>query len=423
MAVLLRNNAISKLAGSIDSSQTIISVTEGDGDRFPSPGGGDWFPLTIESISGGSVTREIVKCTSRDGATLTVERAQEGTTAEEFLSGDRVELRYTAAVHDALKSLIGENTTAIGELAAVTATAFMKADGSQPAWTAPASSTLETASAIALVVGSTIVQIDAGTSVTLPTLSNGTDYTIYAFADGTLEAVDADDPAPAESRMVGGFHVFLTGEIAEKSLWDLRWLPDCPNPRGMTMTPAYEWGDIYMMDVDYGIFGYSRPNVTIADENDRPIIPDYYGGDGVARYGSMSWWVAVDLAAAAGKRLFTYPGFTAAAYGVVERQAVGTDPVTTQHQAGHRSACGLEQATGVMHQWGQDIAATAGSSWQNIAEGRGDVYASSLKAVLLGAYWSRGSNAGSRASTWSSAPDNSNGTLGSRAACGHLNLS
>ncbi|MCO7248177.1 hypothetical protein, partial [Halomonas sp. Mc5H-6] len=310
-----------------------------------------------------------------------------------------------------------------GTAVAVTPSGFTKSDSSQPAWVAPTSTTLETASDLVIIVASTIINVDASTAIVLPTLSNGTDYTIYALADGSLEAVDADDLAPADSRAVGGFHVFLTGEIAERSLWDLRWLPNAPNPRGMVLTPANEWGDIYMMDVDYGILGYSRPNVTIADDSDRPIIPSIYGGNGVDRYGSMSWWVSADLAAAAGKRRFAYAGFTAAAYGVVERQAVGTDPGTTQHQPGHRSACGLEQATGVMWQWGDDVAATGGSGWQNITEGRGDVYASNLKAVLLGAAWSNGSNAGSRASSWNYAPDNSFSYIGSRAACDHLNLS
>jgi len=38
-------------------------------------------------------------------------------------------------------------------------------------------------------------------------------------------------------------------------------------------------------------------------------------------------------------------------------------------------------------------------------------------AVLLGANWSNGANAGSRASNWNNAPSNSNNNIGSRAVC------
>lgn len=43
-------------------------------------------------------------------------------------------------------------------------------------------------------------------------------------------------------------------------------------------------------------------------------------------------------------------------------------------------------------------------------------------AVLLGANWNNGSNAGSRASNWNNAPDNSNSNIGSRAACDHYRI-
>lgn len=321
---------------------------------------------------------------------------------------------------------IGDNQEAISNLNTrfinVTSTTFLKQDGSLPAWSADGT-TLETATPLAFSLGDDVITLAAGTPITLPALTNGTDYYIYAADDSTLQAVPADDAAPTESRLVGGFHAFDAGDgIAERSLWDLNWRPKC-NPRAMVLSPDNRvWADIYLMDVEYGLHGYSRLGQQIADDDDRPTMPEMYGGDGVATYGSMSWWVAVDLATAAGKRLPLYPEFTAFAYGVVERQAVGTDPGTTQHQAGHRSACGVEQATGVHWQWGANVAATGGSSWLNIAEGRGDVYASNLKAVRLGAYWSHGSYAGSRASYWNSAPSYSGAHTTARGVCDHVNL-
>jgi hypothetical protein len=275
-------------------------------------------------------------------------------------------------------------------------------------------------------VGTALVTIAAGTAVTLPALFNGTDYTIYANADGTLEAVDADSAAPASSRTAGGFHSFANGGIASRSLWDPSWRPSSPSPRAMVHDPKCGiWADIYLMDTQYGVNGYSRNGAQIADDGSRPVIPDAYDGNGSSVYGSMSWWVAVDLASAAGKRLPFYTEFTSIAYGVVERQAVGTDPVTTKHQAGHRSAIGCEQITGVLYQWGADIngtSATGSASWSDRAEGRGDIYTNSIRAPLFGANWSDGSFSGSRASKWNFQPEISIGGLSARGVCAHLNL-
>lgn len=313
------------------------------------------------------------------------------------------------------------------QFAAVTATAFIKADGGQPAWTAPTGTTLETASDLALVVGSQVIQVAAGTPISLPSLSAGTDYTIYASGEGSLQALTAASSAPSGQRAVGGFHASAGGaSIVATSLWDLNWRPAAPSPRAMVLSlDGRIWADIYLMDTQYANNGYSRNGAQIADGGSRPVIPAAYGGNGSSTYGSMSWWVAVDLATAAGKRLPHYQEFIALAYGVVERQAAGTDPGTTQHQAGHRSACGVEQATGVMWQWGADIngtSATGSVSWQDIAEGRGDVYTHSIHSPLFGAVWINGSRAGSRASHWNVSPSFSHSHIGARGVCDHVNL-
>ena len=318
---------------------------------------------------------------------------------------------------------IATNALDIASLVAVTATAFMKADGSQPAWTAPTTSTLETASTLAIVVGSTVVEIASGTAVTLPALAAGTDYTLYASDAGALQAVDADSAAPAGERKVGGFHASAgASEIVTNSLWDLNWRPKA-SPRAMVLDPGGSvWGDIYLTDVEYTLYGYSRNGQQIADDSDRPILPATVGGDGTTLCPSASWWQFLDIIYAAGKRYAIYEELVSLAYGVVERQAVGTDPGTTQHQAGHRSACGAEQITGVMQQWFSGASATDGSTYLDIAEGRGDVYASNMKAPRFGAYWSNGSSAGSRASHWTLAPDISSSPFGARALSDHLNL-
>lgn len=94
MAVLFTNNAASTLASGISSGATSLSVATGAGALFPSPSGGDFFYATLVDASNNI---EIVKCTARSVDTMTVVRAQEGTTARSYSTGDKFELRTTAA--------------------------------------------------------------------------------------------------------------------------------------------------------------------------------------------------------------------------------------------------------------------------------------------------------------------------------------
>lgn len=296
---------------------------------------------------------------------------------------------------------------------------IQKSDSSVPA-VELSGSNLVASQDFKVLVGDSVVSFSAGASVTLPTLVSATDYKVYATSTG-LEAVAWDSAAPANSTEIGGFHVYhTTGTINPNSIWDLKFRPPC-SPRGMTRYGRL-WVDIYLMDTDYGINGYSRGDATIADGSSPPKIPTAFGGDGTTTYGSLTWYEAWDLANNAGKRLPFYGEFTGFAYGVVEQQAVGTDPVTTKYQAGHRSACGVEQATGVMWQWGADIQGNVGGGWAAITDGRGSVHHSGISAVVLGANWGDGAYAGSRASFWYFAPSNSFSDIGARAACDHLIL-
>lgn len=95
MAALVTNNASATLASGIISSATSIALTAGQGALFPSPAGSDYFYATLVDSSNNI---EIVKCTARSTDTLTVTRAQEGTTARAYSAGDRLELRPTAAL-------------------------------------------------------------------------------------------------------------------------------------------------------------------------------------------------------------------------------------------------------------------------------------------------------------------------------------
>ena len=94
MAALYTNNASTILASGITNSATSLTVSSGQGSKFPSPTGIDYFMCTLQGISGTPV--EIVKVTARSTDTFTIVRAQEGTTASAFSANDIVELRITA---------------------------------------------------------------------------------------------------------------------------------------------------------------------------------------------------------------------------------------------------------------------------------------------------------------------------------------
>jgi hypothetical protein len=90
---LFTNNPSSLLASGITNVSSTLALTPGTGTLFPSPGAGQIAVVTVEDVSGNI---EIMWCTSRSADSLTVTRAQEGTTALTFASGSRVELRVTA---------------------------------------------------------------------------------------------------------------------------------------------------------------------------------------------------------------------------------------------------------------------------------------------------------------------------------------
>lgn len=93
--ILFKNNAYSTLASGISDVATTLSVQTGHGDRFPTVAGTDIAYITLED-SGGN--REIVKVTARTGGSdsMTIVRAQEGTSARAWSAGDVVEQRITA---------------------------------------------------------------------------------------------------------------------------------------------------------------------------------------------------------------------------------------------------------------------------------------------------------------------------------------
>ena len=92
---LYANNAVTTLAANASSGTT--SLTVASSAAFPALSGGNWFVATLEHIVSGIVTaQEIVKVTAVSGTTWTVVRAQEGTSAAAWVSGDTIALLPTA---------------------------------------------------------------------------------------------------------------------------------------------------------------------------------------------------------------------------------------------------------------------------------------------------------------------------------------
>ena len=107
MAVKVANNAYSTLAASITSSATSVTLTTGEGARFPALTSPDYFYATLLDSANNL---EIVKVTARSTDVLTVVRGSESTTARAYTAGDRIELRITAGVLDAIAEMGGGAT-------------------------------------------------------------------------------------------------------------------------------------------------------------------------------------------------------------------------------------------------------------------------------------------------------------------------
>lgn len=102
MTQVFKNNAFASLAAELSAAGTLATLAAGQGARFPAPSGGDHFLATLILLDGnGAETAwEVVKCTARATDGLTIERAQEGTTARIWPVGSRLEMRVTAGTLD-----------------------------------------------------------------------------------------------------------------------------------------------------------------------------------------------------------------------------------------------------------------------------------------------------------------------------------
>lgn len=107
--LLLKNNAYSVLAAALTNSDTTLVVQTGHGDRFPVVAAPDTALLTLQDASNNI---EIVRITARTAGSdsMTIQRAQDGTTARSWNIGDVAEIRLPLGVVAPLQVLDGASS-------------------------------------------------------------------------------------------------------------------------------------------------------------------------------------------------------------------------------------------------------------------------------------------------------------------------
>jgi len=312
---------------------------------------------------------------------------------------------------------------------------FKKTNSSTVIFTKTGNFTVDTSQEFYAEAGGSLLTIASGTAITMPSATTGTDYAVWLKTDGTLEATtNFTSPPATDARKIGGFHYAAggnaaaqaggnsTAQINEYSFWDLSFRPACDDPRGMTLVAGSFWSDIYLLNTNPDVNGTSKYGETIADGSSPPVIPATLGGNGSTTYGSLTWFEAMSIATAMGKKAFTQPQFMTAMYGVTEESNAGSDPGSTGLDAPRTSRWGVMQATGNLSIWAQDRGGPyAGESWDANTEGFGSEY-NAPNVPRLGGYWARGVYAGSRSSIWDTSASHSISDIGMRLLADHLQV-
>lgn len=111
MPQIFVNNCVGALSSGITAVDTTMTLV--DAALFPAPGA-DFYLLTLIQLSvetGKESAWEVVRVTSKAGNTLTIERAQEGTTALDWPTLTGVEMRVTAGTLNDLQEVTFSEVT------------------------------------------------------------------------------------------------------------------------------------------------------------------------------------------------------------------------------------------------------------------------------------------------------------------------
>jgi hypothetical protein len=115
------------------------------------------------------------------------------------------------------------------------------------------------------------------------------------------------------------------------------------------------WADIWCTGVNYNTSGSSHKGDIICDGASPAVRSPSLGGNGVTKYGSLTWWEASEITSYVGKTLLSADDYAIAGYGATEAASFGVDPVVNCRCSGYTSKWGCEEMNGVMRVWGSDL--------------------------------------------------------------------
>ncbi len=238
----------------------------------------------------------------------------------------------------------------------------------------------------------------------------GLSFKIYAIENGgasapLIQCDLASNAAPANSRLIGGFHClcvaagtitghtltgYLAGDILPQSVWDFKFVPR-KNPDG-----TYRDGFVY--DPKDGIWkGIYLVNTSYLSQYNTPKLV------------SVNWMDITTYLGSVGARLLRDREFQLGADGSNEGTNI-TGSVDTPNTGGHVdtagrrmiSNIGLEDCAGLIWQWldEQSYRYDASTwSWKNVTGGKGQLYTQDSYGdvkLLAGGDWGDGASCGSR---------------------------
>jgi hypothetical protein len=282
------NNASTTLASNVLVGDTSLTVATGYGSIFPTLTGSEYFYCTLTNAAATIV--EIVKVTARVSDTFTIVRAQEGTSAQAWSTGDKVELRLTAASLQNFPQLDSTNTFAQAQTfsAGLTSTAT-------PIGVASGGTGLGTLTANNVIIGngaSSPTFVAPGSNGNVLS-SNGTTWVSTAPASGSRSG------ATSTTFSTGSTLLTLTSassqlQIIQGSVAGVIKLPDAT-----TMTKGADY---------FAFYNASAFPVTVQDYNGvtREFLPVSNFSNGFAP-GAISRLNLVDNSTAAGIWRIGYP--------------------------------------------------------------------------------------------------------------------
>ena len=144
-----------------------------------------------------------------------------------------------------------------------------------------------------------------------------TDYTyntinVQVTASGATLTFPLSHSAEAYTVDTAGkvYKINNSGSINQYSIWDLKFRPNCADPRGMILVDNSFWVDIWMTGRNYINVGTSRKGERIADGENAssyPLVSTFMGGTGSNTYGECRWFEANEVVSHWGKKLYLIP--------------------------------------------------------------------------------------------------------------------